>query len=457
MKTKVVIELSGKRLKVYIGHSLAVRDLSEADSASISAALNDIILKNNRRLSNLDVYLVLSRNAITVRRIELPSQDAKEIEQMLGLYIVRQVPHRKEEICWAWQNLGFDGIGSTRLILAVALKNVFKSIANSLTSVNILPESVLMSSQGLLHYVSNACKDKSLLSSSYFILDIDSDYSDLVLAHYHKLGSSVVIPQGAQRLDDPRERERFCTELKQALAALSSEIPEAKCERMFLTGAAGGYISIIREALADSKIDIKYVSAKEYDGFIASGVKDVSLSSVLGFAWHVAKEDIKFSVPEIQIKRDMKIKMQQLTVLSVCLAYIMMMLGGIGLVKLGQKQSCTAALIARAEEMKRNAGELEDIVNNFKVIRQYTDTQSDVLFYLYNLIKICPGNITITHYNWEMQKQFSFKGYAPQISDVLAFTDILRSTEVFKGAQNRYTRRKKVKDREMVDFDISVK
>ncbi|MFA5370159.1 MAG: hypothetical protein WC300_05545, partial [Candidatus Omnitrophota bacterium] len=95
MKTRVVIELSGRRLKVYIGHSLAVRDLPEVDLASISAALSGIILKNNKRPSNLDVYLVLSRNAITVRRIELPSQDAKEIEQMLGLYIVRQVPHRK--------------------------------------------------------------------------------------------------------------------------------------------------------------------------------------------------------------------------------------------------------------------------------------------------------------------------------------------------------------------------
>ena len=184
MKTKVVVEVAESWLKIIVGRKVAVEFLSNSEPAVISASLSKI-LKQNKCSKDIDVFVVLNRNKITVRRLDLPSQEPKEIEQMLGLYLVRQIPYHKEEVCWAYQNLGFDGISNSHIILAVALKNVFKNIVSAFTSVNILPESILMSSQGLLHYVADACKDKSTLQSSYMILDIDTNYSDLVLVYNH--------------------------------------------------------------------------------------------------------------------------------------------------------------------------------------------------------------------------------------------------------------------------------
>ncbi|MFA5356801.1 MAG: PilN domain-containing protein [Candidatus Omnitrophota bacterium] len=456
MKTRVIVELVEKHLKVSAGHKAIVQSLPNVDPATISAALN-AVLRQGGAGKNFDVFVVLSRNKITVRHVEFPSQDIKEIEQMLSLYLIRQIPYHKEEVCWSYQNLGFDGVSNTHLVLAVALKNVFKNIVNSFVPINILPEAVLMSSQGLVHYVNEACRDKAALNAPYFILDVDESYSDLVLVNRHKLGSSAVIPLGAALLEEESERKRFSAELEQALIALGNEVPEARCERIFLTGASVYLSPLVDAAAKDLRLKSQYLSVREYDVYLSAGNKNISLSSVLGFASQVSKEDIKFAVPELQVKKEMKAKVQQLMILGALLVYILVMFFGIGLIRLAQKQSQASFLKEKVADLGKDAQELDSIIESLKAARQYSDAKSSALYPLYDLARICPDNITLTNYNWERDKGLSFRGYAPQIPDILYFVNTLSNSEAFKGAQNRYTRRRKLKDREVVDFDIVVK
>ncbi|MBU4252659.1 MAG: hypothetical protein KKC39_02980 [Candidatus Omnitrophica bacterium] len=457
MRTKVIVELVESCLKVCIGRKIAVESLFNTEPAVISAALSKI-LKQNRCGKDFDVFVVFNRNKITVRRVELPSQDPREIEQMLGLYLMRQIPYQKEEVCWSYQNLGFDGISNSHLILAVVLKNVFKNIVSSFVPVNILPEAILMSSQGLIYYVVDACRNKIALPNSYMILDIDTNYSDLVLVYNQKLGSSVVIPQGAAQLNDPLEKEKFAAEFKQALVALNNEIPDARCEKIFLTGSASSLVSFVENISAqDFNLKAQYLSFKEYDNFLAHGLKDISLSAILGFSTQVAKDDLKFILPEIQIKKEMKLKLKQLMILGVSLIYILIMLGGIALVRLTQRQSYALNLKNRVTSLGKDVKELEDITSKLKIARQYADAKSSALTYLNGLNRLCPDNIIITNYNWELGKPFTIRGYAQAIPDILDFTNTLGNAETFKGAQNRYTRRRKLKDKDVIDFEISVK
>ena len=457
MKTKVIIELSERWLKVAIGHKLFVEPMPNAEPSAISAALGAIFKQSNCG-KNLEIFVVLSRNKITVRRVDLPSQEHKEIEQMLGLYLLRQIPYHKEEVFWAYQNLGFDGISNSHIFLAIALKSMFRNIVSAFTILNLLPESILMSSQGLIHYVYEAVKDKGLLQGPYLILDIDTNYSELILVNKHKLSSSVVLGQGAEQLNNEQEKERFALELKQGLAAFSSEVPEAKAERLFLSGASSDCLSIVETALPkDSNIKAQYVSIKDYDNFGSGTPKDFSLSAVLGFNYQVAKDDIRFILPDIQIKKEMQAKAKQLMILGMCLAYIFFMSGAIALVRLAQNQSYSADLKVKVKGLAKSTHELEDITNKLKIAKQYVNPKASVLTLLYELSQLCPEGITITNFTWEWHKSFSFRGYAQQIPDILAFTNTLSDSEYFKGAQNRYTRRRTVKDREVVDFEIFVK
>jgi len=289
------------------------------------------------------------------------------------------------------------------------------------------------------------------------ILDIDNNYSDLVLVGDHKLGSSVVIAQGLAQLKSDQEKQRFVIELKQALSAINSEIPNNKCEKLFLTGALEDYLPLIEETAKEFNLKSQYLSSKEHSNFVLSGIKDVSVSAVLGFSSQVGQDDIKFVVPELQVKKEMKSKVQQLMILGVALFYIFICLGGVALVRLIQQQSYASALKLKASNLAKDLKELDDITNKLRIAKQYVDPKSSVLTYLYELNRLCPNSITITNLSWEWQKNFSFRGYAQQIPDILTFTNSLSGSELFKGAQNRYTRRRKLKDRDVVDFEIVVK
>jgi hypothetical protein len=296
------------------------------------------------------------------------------------------------------------------------------------------------------------------LQDPYLILDIDTNYSELVLVNKQKLASSVVIAQGAEQLNNEQDKNRFAVELAQGLAAFNSESPDIKAENLFLTGASENHLVLVEAALVKGfNIKVRYVSTKDYDNFNSGKSKDVSMSAVLGFSSQVSKDDIKFILPELQIKKEMQHKARQLMILGILFVYIFVILGATALVKLVQKQSYAAELKLKVQSVAKNAQELDDITNKLKVAKQYVDPKSSALSALYELIHLCPEEITITNFNWELQKSFSFRGYAQQIPDILAFTNTLNNSEYFKGAQNRYTRRRKTADKEFVDFEIVVK
>jgi len=129
----------------------------------------------------------------------------------------------------------------------------------------------------------------------------------------------------------------------------------------------------------------------------------------------------------------------------------------VGLVRLAQQQSYATNLKAKVEGLRKNTADIEEITDKLKVVKQYVNPSASVLTPLSELSRLCPDTIIITNFNWEWQKALSFRGYAQQISDILGFMNTLSSSDTFKGAQNRYTRRRKVKDRDMVDFEIVVK
>jgi len=150
-------------------------------------------------------------------------------------------------------------------------------------------------------------------------------------------------------------------------------------------------------------------------------------------------------------------QIQQLLILGCCLTYIFIVLGLTVLFKLNQRQSYRDSLSAKIKNLKENTGKLMDIDQKINAASQYLDTKQSVLQYIYELSRICPETITLTNFSWERQKGIVIRGYANQMPDVFNFIGALENSKLFKGMQARSTRRHKVKDKEIVDFEIGKK
>lgn len=464
MKTKVVIEFSEKWLKAVVSavqgnkssiEKVILEPLPNVDFSSVSKVLSSVFKRIGKR-KGLEVIVVLSRNKMTVRKIELPSRDAHEIEQMLGLHVIRQVPYSKEEIIWGYQNLGFDGISNSRILLGIAHRDILKNIFNSFISLNILPDKMLLSSQGVIHYLNEFLKDKSVLQSNCLVLDIDYNSSDLMLINKHQLNSSVAISQGAEQLNTEEEMLRFIAELKQALLAFRNDLSQQKSPLIFLTGVIekNNILKGLLEKEASLKPEIITPSDREN---LALPSQELSFASVLGFAYQQKKEDISFILPEAQVKKEIRVKMQQLLIFGVCLTYVFTMLGLIVFLRLHQLQSYRDRLMREVNRLKEKTGVLMGIEQKITLTKQYTDLKQSVLNYLYELTRICPDTITLTSFYWSTQKGLVIRGYAEQMPDIFSFVSLLENSKVFKGMQARSTRRRKIKDKEGVEFEIGPK
>lgn len=466
MKTKLIVEFSEKYLKAALINSQGLHNQVknvfleplQPDLADISLILHKVFAALSSR-RGMEVTVCLSRNKITVRKIDLPSRDPKEIEQMLGLHVIRQVPYPKEEIVFGYQNLGFDGISNSNILLAIAHRDMLKKIFNAFMSLNILPEKMLFSSQGIIHYLRDSLKDKSLLQQPCLVLDIDYNSSELILVNKQQIYSSVVIPQGVEQLKSEEEKARLVAELKQALPAFRNDLPQGKsATHLFLTGSTEGLLSL--DLYLETELNLKAQSVKSRDiENLKLSSKGVSFSALLGFAYQQKKDDISFTLPEAAIKKEMKLKLKQLLILGGALAYIFIMLGSIAFSRLNQRQAYRDRLNAEINRLKGNTGSLMEIARKLEIARQYTDTKQSVSNYIYELTRILPDNITLTSIAWERKKGLSLRGYAYQIPDVFSFVAMLENSSLFKGMQVRSTRRHKQrdKDREVVDFELGAK
>ena len=451
MKTKVIIEFTERWIKAEVVEQpkRTLLESVESDNLDISRTLSRIFQQIGQK-KGLEVIAVVSRDRLILRHFDLPSHDPVEIKQMLGLHVVRQVTLPKEEIVWGYQNLGFDGINSSSILLAVAQRLILKNIFNGFVSQNVLPEATLMSSQGVVRYVENYLKAKSLSQQTYLILDVDYNYSDLILVNNQVLRSSVVISHGAEKLKTGEEKAKFAAELKQALMVFNNEIPGRQPSRLFVSGAKVDIIPFIETQLAkDFNLKPEFIGSGNQENF--------SFSAVDGFSSSVKKEDIDFVIPELLIKKEVKQKIRQLLVMGVCLTYVFILSGALVLLRISQLQAYRAKLDAQVSDLRKEAGGLFDLAQKINVVRQYVNPKQSAITYIYELMRNCPDNITITNFIWEGQSSFSIRGYAAQLQDVFNFAKTISEVEIFKGSQTKYTRRRKAKDAELVDFEIGLK
>jgi hypothetical protein len=451
MNKKLVIEFSEHWVKA-VADKIVLEPIEPGASSAVIAL--DRIFQKLGQKKNLEVLVVLSRNKVTLRKLDLPSREPSEIESMLGLHVVRQVPFPKEEIVWGYQNLGFDGINNSSVLLGIVHREVLRNIFNAFVSHNIAPEAMLISSQGVIHYLRSSLKEKAQSQGAYLILDIDYNFSDLILVSNNNLKSSIVISRGAEQLESEEEREKFNSELKQALVVFNNESP--KPSRFFLTGAAAAVETLISDYI-EKDFNLKFQYVKREDAKDKEGIGTVSLSAALGFTYERKKQDISFVLPEAQIKKEIKLKVKQLLIFGASVTYIFILLGALALIRIQQLQSYKDKLEKRVTQLRASAGELSDTAERINIVKKYWSAEQSVGNYLYELIRLCPENITLTNFNWEWQKMASVRGYASEMPDVSNFVKALNNSKSFSAMQTRYMRRRKIKDREAVDFELGSK
>ena len=224
MKNTAVLEISKNYLKIASrGFSVKkpsqdsaciVKSISSLDDLKISELISKTF--TDLKFKPKSLALSLPRNLATVRILSLPSSTPDEISKMVDLHVVRVVPYKKEEVATCYSILDTDEQGFTKILLCIAHKDILKRYFKILTDADLFLDNIYLSSYGVWEWILSSHKQEVQSDSVYFGLDIDSDYSDLIVfsKKYLLFTRSIVI--GANQLSEHSNIDKLIKEkLKQ--------------------------------------------------------------------------------------------------------------------------------------------------------------------------------------------------------------------------------------------------
>ncbi len=467
MNLNVAVEINKQYLKVVAVESGAnqqntfnciVESVVSLTDDQIAAKLTDILRRE--KLRPHAIYVSLPRDFVTVRNLHLPSQDNQEITQMIELHIARVVPYKKDEIVFTYKLSGMDEMGYARVILGIIQIDALRRQANIIEKVGYFADNVILSSYEPLQWVLKSCTEDITQNDLYAILDVDSAFTDFIVFSKQGLLFTRNIPVGANPIaaKDDVGLMKLLGEAKQSLIIFYNEAVNKKPSKIFLTGASV-VDSVATQIEKEMDIPVKVVPApyaKDLQRVAKMNIPaDASMVSVSQLSVDRGTQSMNFVLPELQIKRALKEKTRDLIVLGTGALYLLSIICAIFLGRFYKQQSYLTKLSQRLGVIGGEAEELISQARETEVIKDCLYSRKLPLMAIYQLQKAMPQEIAVSMLGIDDKGMVSLRGQASQLSDVFKFVTTLEKTGVFKDIETKYTRKRKLREREITDFELA--
>lgn len=467
MKIPVALEIGEQYLKLLTARPLGrLRRLGDCVVKPVfglnDGQISELLSRTLKELKVVPRPLAVSipRNQVTVRNLHLPSQDKKEIAQILELHIGRIVPYRKEEIVYSYMFIGIDELNYARVLLAIVHKDILRKQIKIAESAGFYIDGFNLSSYGIWQWVSSVRKTEINSSDLYLLLDVDASFTDFIIFNKDNLFFSRGITMEARDKFTEQETAKLIGEIKQSLVIFNSEETNKKPAKIFLSG--GGIIDSFRKAV-EKEFDIPILSvAPVYSTGIAKPQKAIipdnsSISALSDLLVEENNRKISFVLPEMQIRKSLNEKTRQITILGTAVIYLFAVTVVFFIGKFYNQQSYLARLDQRIKSIKQDIGDLLAQHKKMEIVKGFLNERRGPLIIISELEKTVPSEISVASLSIDEQNNVDLRGQAAQLSDVIKFITAIENTGYFGDVSTKSTRTRKLKERLVTDFEIVFK
>ncbi|MDD5428363.1 MAG: pilus assembly protein PilM [Candidatus Omnitrophica bacterium] len=475
-KPSVVVEIGNDWIKIAeIARSSSGVEISKLSLLKLAQIKDNIstAIANIFRESGLErqhVTLCIPRHLMTVRVLDLPSVDLKEINDMINLQVGKQTPYSKDEIISAHKIIYSEKEGYTKVMLAIVQRTIVNERIEELKSAGVSVGKVFISSEGVYNWFSFSClpEIKAADTDTIAVLDIDSNYSDFITIYKGKMSFTKNIFIGSNHLSEAAGtwKDKLIEELDRCLKRYYIEEKNTRIEKLFITGATRdindlGLILSNTLAIQAEKTDAMRNIAVKKDVRAAQGdsMAFVSLSSIAGTVMREGQFDLDFTPGEHKILKMMEKKRKDLVIMGVLCLSIVMVVTFFLFVSFYYKSMYLYRLKKHVKEISSEAGEIEKMKLGIDLVKDNLDTKNSSLGILHEIYKITPSDISLGSIYISENKQVVIKGRGFEMSDVFKFIKSLEDSKMFTNVKASYTRTKREKegdkDVEYAEFEIT--
>lgn len=432
----------------------AYKEFEALSPASGAVALEEIFKENKIRPK--DMILVIPRQCVTVKNLRLPTQNAKEIEDMAGFQAVKQIPYPKEEIVYGSYLTGMDIEGFSRILLTISHREAIEMPISVLRSCGLAPQTAVLSSFGILNWFNlNSELKKRSEASPIVLIDCDSDSADIAIISGGKLIYTRGLTFGS--LDPQEYSVKLIEEMDRTLATYEKESGGQKPFEAVLTGNVNQPEDLIERLEERLNIKAEYIPSFAFVplNITATGlsfVGRVSYSALLGAA--LSDEGIDLLPRELKAARDVRMRKKDIAFSSVLAFITAILLLFLLWNKFYQREIRLKALESELRAIGPDAREIEKIRSASEVVRSRGQRRNEALDILNELHKIVPSQIYLVLYTYDEEK-VELKGTASVLSEVFKLVTILEQSSYFQNVQVRYATKRRIGTQEFVDFEIA--
>jgi len=461
MAILVGVELGEEYLKIAVAKRKGIQSkllecfiekVSSLDDVNISLRIMEF-LKTIKHKSKF-VFVSLPRNFVTVRNLHLPSQDEGEIVKMIELYISRIVPYKKEEVVFGYRLAGIDELDYARIMLAIVHKEIIKRQIKILDSSGFLVDRITLSSCEVWRYVCNQYRAQINPADIYLILDINATFTDFIVFNLENVFFSRSISIKAKELAGELGRKKFLGEIRQSLLIFYNEEINKKPAKLFLNGGISEELSKIVES--ELEIETVYIGNK----FVLQTLKDkeipsnCSLTAVTQLSLGDKDRGFSFILPEIEIRKSIRERTRELIILGSLIIYFLGVVSFIFLERSYNLKFYLERLKKQKKEVEKKIDDLFYHIDRIEFVKNYLKKRKIPLFIIYQLQKVIPDSIAVSFLSINQDTEITLRGKALQLSDVFRLINEIEKLKYFKDVQTKYTRKRRLKDKEITDFEI---
>ncbi|MCX5712250.1 MAG: PilN domain-containing protein, partial [Candidatus Omnitrophica bacterium] len=182
---------------------------------------------------------------------------------------------------------------------------------------------------------------------------------------------------------------------------------------------------------------------------------NVSLTAVAEFACRGDHDRrINFNLPEIQIRKSLREKTRDIIILGSYCIYIFTLICVAFFGKIQNQQNYLAKINKQYAGIEAEFKDKIDRLNKIELVKKRLISREVPMFVISQLQRILPNEVVLASISIDEDNTVSLRGQAVQLADVFKFSAILEKVDHFKNIQEKSTRKKKVKDKDLTEFEI---
>ncbi|MFH1798454.1 MAG: pilus assembly protein PilM [Candidatus Omnitrophota bacterium] len=467
----IIFEINDKYVKMLWGWSIlrdiqitgvVYRELKSDSPDETQKVVSSLV--NEKMIKKFGPFvLCIPRDQIILRNLQFPAKDEKELEDIISLHLTQEVPYSREEIIYDYSVLERTSAGFTSVLLGIIHRQKLIKQVSIFEKLGLYPENVLLSTFGLMNFISRArmvkTKEKDNADRLKACLDISDKTTDFFVFRKNQLLFSKSISMGVKHLKEEDKLVKFTGEIKQALVVSRAARGESLA-MLYISGVEADWSALEKKINNDLQVPVEIVNSMEVVESL-EGVKEIkqilgntSVSALLGSAMDPLSDKFNLVLPEVKVRKDVREMTKNLFMGGGIVIYLLVLLlvGFMG--KMYSRQAYLDKLIAEINKTERANKSAMKALDKIKAVKNFTNYKDSILYYYYELSKITTNNITVERLIFVKKKEFSLMGEGMDMGEIFKFVRDLNDAKIFGKAELRYSRKATDGKSEQNEFNI---